>query len=223
MLLISQRNCLTVVKEFSFFSGILLVLSWLSFLQLSLSQCQHLAVRDKHHQTPKYPTASAQLGTHRKQCVGSRSQTSIPPLVPQNWGTQIGIPTACTLLFLLLCFTLGIWDSLLGFLLLIVVQMFYVWWITSPTLFPTCFSSSAQSIYTYLNSHLDLIKKSLPVGFLTVDLHVWPDFHGNRSPLTDLTLKGMVRNSLSLQKGQYRVKKKKKNLGRRFNFEHTPP
>ncbi|KAJ6662570.1 hypothetical protein lerEdw1_011707, partial [Lerista edwardsae] len=50
----------------------------------------------------------------------------------------------------------------------------------------------AQSIYEYLNGHLDLIKKSLPVGFLTVDLHVWPDFHGNRSPLADLTLKGMV-------------------------------
>ncbi|XP_067391548.1 FGGY carbohydrate kinase domain-containing protein isoform X6 [Emydura macquarii macquarii] len=53
-------------------------------------------------------------------------------------------------------------------------------------------AASAQNIYTYLNSHLDLIKKSLPVGFLTVDLHVWPDFHGNRSPLADLTLKGMV-------------------------------
>ncbi|XP_044286138.1 FGGY carbohydrate kinase domain-containing protein isoform X1 [Varanus komodoensis] len=53
-------------------------------------------------------------------------------------------------------------------------------------------AASAQSIYAYLNSHLDLIKKSLPVGFLTVDLHVWPDFHGNRSPLADLTLKGMV-------------------------------
>ncbi|XP_015275156.1 PREDICTED: FGGY carbohydrate kinase domain-containing protein [Gekko japonicus] len=53
-------------------------------------------------------------------------------------------------------------------------------------------AASAQSIYMYLNGHLDLIKKSLPVGFLTVDLHVWPDFHGNRSPLADLTLKGMV-------------------------------
>ncbi|XP_013907860.1 PREDICTED: FGGY carbohydrate kinase domain-containing protein isoform X3 [Thamnophis sirtalis] len=50
----------------------------------------------------------------------------------------------------------------------------------------------AQSVYTYLNGHLDLIKKSLPLGLLTVDLHVWPDFHGNRSPLADLTLKGMV-------------------------------
>ncbi|XP_040534498.1 FGGY carbohydrate kinase domain-containing protein isoform X13 [Gallus gallus] len=61
-------------------------------------------------------------------------------------------------------------------------------------------AASAQSIYTYLNSHLDLIKKSLPVGFLTVDLHVWPDFHGNRSPLTDLTLKGMV-VGLTLSRG----------------------
>ncbi|XP_039567438.1 FGGY carbohydrate kinase domain-containing protein isoform X6 [Passer montanus] len=60
--------------------------------------------------------------------------------------------------------------------------------------------ASAHSIYTYLNSHLDLIKKSLPVGFLTVDLHVWPDFHGNRSPLTDLTLKGMV-VGLTLSRG----------------------
>ncbi|KFO87626.1 FGGY carbohydrate kinase domain-containing protein, partial [Buceros rhinoceros silvestris] len=61
-------------------------------------------------------------------------------------------------------------------------------------------AASAHSIYTYLNSHLDLIKRSLPVGFLTVDLHVWPDFHGNRSPLTDLTLKGMV-VGLTLSRG----------------------
>lgn len=68
--------------------------------------------------------------------------------------------------------------------------------IANPSLLSACFPCSAQSIYTYLNGHLDLIKKSLPVGSLTVDLHVWPDFHGNRSPLADLTLKGMV--SLSL-------------------------
>jgi len=28
---------------------------------------------------------------------------------------------------------------------------------------------------------------------LTADVHVWPDFHGNRSPLADPRLKGMVR------------------------------
>ncbi|XP_045060263.2 FGGY carbohydrate kinase domain-containing protein isoform X3 [Desmodus rotundus] len=53
-------------------------------------------------------------------------------------------------------------------------------------------TARCQSVYAYLNSHLDLIKKAQPVGFLTVDLHVWPDFHGNRSPLADLTLNGMV-------------------------------
>lgn len=30
------------------------------------------------------------------------------------------------------------------------------------------------------------------VSYLTKDVHVWPDFHGNRSPLADPTLKGMV-------------------------------
>jgi hypothetical protein len=27
---------------------------------------------------------------------------------------------------------------------------------------------------------------------LTKDLHIWPDYHGNRSPLADPDLKGMV-------------------------------
>lgn len=30
------------------------------------------------------------------------------------------------------------------------------------------------------------------VSYLTKDIHVWPDFHGNRSPLADPSLKGMV-------------------------------
>lgn len=29
---------------------------------------------------------------------------------------------------------------------------------------------------------------------LTEDFHVYPDFHGNRSPVADPTLKGMVSN-----------------------------
>lgn len=32
------------------------------------------------------------------------------------------------------------------------------------------------------------------ICFLTKDLHVWPDFHGNRSPIADPNLRGMVRN-----------------------------
>lgn len=30
------------------------------------------------------------------------------------------------------------------------------------------------------------------VDFLTKDFHVWPDLHGNRSPLADSTIKGMI-------------------------------
>ncbi|EFA09750.1 FGGY carbohydrate kinase domain-containing protein [Tribolium castaneum] len=50
-------------------------------------------------------------------------------------------------------------------------------------------------IQTYLSNLLkDLAKKANldNVAFLTRDLHVWPDFHGNRSPIADPTLKGAV-------------------------------
>lgn len=30
------------------------------------------------------------------------------------------------------------------------------------------------------------------VSLLTKDFHIWPDFHGNRSPLADPTMKGML-------------------------------
>lgn len=39
-----------------------------------------------------------------------------------------------------------------------------------------------------------------PVSNLTKDIHVWPDFHGNRSPLADPNLKGMVRINNSFKK-----------------------
>ncbi|XP_012150271.2 FGGY carbohydrate kinase domain-containing protein isoform X1 [Megachile rotundata] len=39
------------------------------------------------------------------------------------------------------------------------------------------------------------------VSYLTKDLHVWPDFHGNRSPLADPALKGMI-SGLSLSVDQ---------------------
>lgn len=32
-----------------------------------------------------------------------------------------------------------------------------------------------------------------PLSTLAKDIHVWPDFHGNRSPLADPNIKGMVR------------------------------
>uniref|UniRef100_A0A3Q4BR79 Carbohydrate kinase FGGY C-terminal domain-containing protein n=1 Tax=Mola mola TaxID=94237 RepID=A0A3Q4BR79_MOLML len=49
------------------------------------------------------------------------------------------------------------------------------------------------NIYSYLNSHLRVMADSdSAVDLLGSNLHVWPDFHGNRSPLADPTLKGMV-------------------------------
>lgn len=35
-------------------------------------------------------------------------------------------------------------------------------------------------------------QKLTSVHFLTKDFHVWPDLHGNRSPLADSTIKGMI-------------------------------
>uniref|UniRef100_A0A3Q1GVL3 FGGY carbohydrate kinase domain-containing protein n=1 Tax=Acanthochromis polyacanthus TaxID=80966 RepID=A0A3Q1GVL3_9TELE len=52
---------------------------------------------------------------------------------------------------------------------------------------------TGENIYSYLNSHLSLMASSdSAVDLLGSSLHVWPDFHGNRSPLADPTLKGMV-------------------------------
>uniref|UniRef100_H2TAZ6 FGGY carbohydrate kinase domain-containing protein n=1 Tax=Takifugu rubripes TaxID=31033 RepID=H2TAZ6_TAKRU len=51
----------------------------------------------------------------------------------------------------------------------------------------------AQAQQSYLNNHLRSMAGSLSaVDLLGSSLHVWPDFHGNRSPLADPTLKGMV-------------------------------
>lgn len=37
------------------------------------------------------------------------------------------------------------------------------------------------------------IKRNLSnVAYLSEEIHVWPDFHGNRSPLADPSLHGMV-------------------------------
>ncbi|XP_056912912.1 FGGY carbohydrate kinase domain-containing protein isoform X4 [Takifugu flavidus] len=54
-------------------------------------------------------------------------------------------------------------------------------------------AQAQQSTYSYLNNHLRSMAGSLSaVDLLGSSLHVWPDFHGNRSPLADPTLKGMV-------------------------------
>lgn len=52
-----------------------------------------------------------------------------------------------------------------------------------------------RHIQQYLNNLLESIAKKQgtdSVSTLTRDIHVWPDFHGNRSPLADPSLLGMV-------------------------------
>lgn len=52
-----------------------------------------------------------------------------------------------------------------------------------------------RHIYTYLNRLLKNMSKEQGLDdacYLTKDLHVLPDFHGNRSPIADSNLKGMV-------------------------------
>lgn len=44
----------------------------------------------------------------------------------------------------------------------------------------------------YLNETVDALAETNPVEELTRDIHVWPDYHGNRSPLADPSLRGMV-------------------------------
>ncbi|XP_065129027.1 FGGY carbohydrate kinase domain-containing protein isoform X3 [Paramisgurnus dabryanus] len=59
---------------------------------------------------------------------------------------------------------------------------------------------SGKHIYSYLNFHLEtLVRITTHVEQLTADLHVWPDFHGNRSPLADQTSRGMVTRRTSLK------------------------
>lgn len=49
-------------------------------------------------------------------------------------------------------------------------------------------------VVEYLNDLLTEMaaKANKAVDLLTKDIHVWPDFHGNRSPVADPSLKGMV-------------------------------
>jgi FGGY-family pentulose kinase len=53
--------------------------------------------------------------------------------------------------------------------------------------------AAGQTIYQRLNAELDRLAASVAFpAALTEGLHVMPDFHGNRSPRADATLRGMV-------------------------------
>ena len=59
---------------------------------------------------------------------------------------------------------------------------------------------SERTVYEEINHILEEVAQSLEhCALLTKDYHVYPDFHGNRSPIADPTLKGMV-TGLSLSK-----------------------
>jgi ribulose kinase len=47
------------------------------------------------------------------------------------------------------------------------------------------------TIYALLNERLEALAPGTPAG-LTAELHVMPDFHGNRSPRADPSLRGMI-------------------------------
>ncbi|XP_016103351.1 FGGY carbohydrate kinase domain-containing protein [Sinocyclocheilus grahami] len=52
---------------------------------------------------------------------------------------------------------------------------------------------SGKQVYSYLNTHLEgMSADAAQLEQLTARLHVWPDFHGNRSPLADQTARGVV-------------------------------
>ncbi|XP_077863971.1 FGGY carbohydrate kinase domain-containing protein-like [Saccoglossus kowalevskii] len=55
---------------------------------------------------------------------------------------------------------------------------------------------SNSNIYQVLNERVSSLGEKShmkdQVGQLTTNLHIWPDFHGNRSPLADASLKGMI-------------------------------
>jgi FGGY-family pentulose kinase len=55
--------------------------------------------------------------------------------------------------------------------------------------------AAGVSIFDFLNRRLASLQKERNVGslsMLTKELHVYPDFHGNRSPHADPTLRGMI-------------------------------
>jgi len=61
-------------------------------------------------------------------------------------------------------------------------------------------SAEGITIYEWLNHRLERLAAGKPVGRLTRDLHLLPDYHGNRSPLADPGSKGMVLG-LTLDRG----------------------
>ena len=72
--------------------------------------------------------------------------------------------------------------------------------VQSHAAYPAMAAQAAQAgrhVFTLLADRLDVLAAGGPPARLTAGLHVMPDFHGNRSPRADATLRGMV-SGLSL-------------------------
>ncbi len=52
--------------------------------------------------------------------------------------------------------------------------------------------AAGRTIYEVLNAKLEAMAAGTDPATLTRDLHLFPDFHGNRSPRADPTLRGMI-------------------------------
>lgn len=62
-------------------------------------------------------------------------------------------------------------------------------------------AAKSTTVYDVLNAHLDALAGDHPVHTLSRDVHMVPDFHGNRSPLADPLRKGSV-VGLTLDRGR---------------------
>ena len=70
-------------------------------------------------------------------------------------------------------------------LVLVHISVYYLY-------FVYCRGLHVTDLLNDLLEEIAQVNKVKDISRLTNDLHLWPDFHGNRSPVADATLRGMV-------------------------------
>ena len=56
-------------------------------------------------------------------------------------------------------------------------------------------AAKSKPVHAYLDDQVSILAGKLDLtdtAYLTADLHIWPDYHGNRAPLADPDMTGMV-------------------------------